>query len=463
MMKSMMNLLAAFFIVGLLASSASAALYVYEPFDYTPNAILTGQGGVQGTIGAWNSHDNLPLQAEWTKTTDWFVHAQGSLSGVGLSGQNPSAEPLGMHQWDGAVSNLATAGGYVGLWGADDWNDPDGPNTGEPGRNQTSAIALDPSVTATFQTGNTTWISYVAVRGWDRNEQAPNLVLGTGPAPEDSRGEDYGGIGSGDTGFGTGGGPTQTNRVHFYPMHYNAGQYTNVIGEIPNNSFFGSGTQGADDAFWSAPADSRLDWVENDPTTNLFGAVNIVVMKIEWNADTGGEDILSVGRFLETDTISEANFDALIAAQPNLSTANWLFHKPNIDETQLDTLTFMGIKYFVDEIRLADSFSDALPAPTSTTILGDTHNDGTDDTLDIDPFVLLLTDPAGYATAFPGIDALAVGDINIDDVVDTLDIDPFVALLTAGSVTGGAVPEPSTLLLAGVAAVAYRGFRKSRN
>ncbi len=92
------------------------------------------------------------------------------------------------------------------------------------------------------------------------------------------------------------------------------------------------------------------------------------------------------------------------------------------------------------------------PPPMFT--LGDTNNDGTVDTLDIDPFVLLLTDPAGYATAFPGVDAIAVGDINMDTVVDTLDIDPFVALLTAGSLNGGAVPEPGSIVLLGLAGVA---------
>ncbi len=96
---------------------------------------------------------------------------------------------------------------------------------------------------------------------------------------------------------------------------------------------------------------------------------------------------------------------------------------------------------------------------TSSFLLGDTNNDGTVDTLDIDPFVLLLTDPAGYATAFPGVDSLAVGDINMDTVVDTLDIDPFVALLTAGSLTGGgAVPEPGSIVLLGLAGVAGIGF-----
>ncbi len=92
--------------------------------------------------------------------------------------------------------------------------------------------------------------------------------------------------------------------------------------------------------------------------------------------------------------------------------------------------------------------------PVGPALLGDTNNDGTVNTLDIDPFVLLLTDPAGYAAAFPGVDPLAVGDINLDTVVDTLDIDPFVALLTSGSLNGGAVPEPGSIVLLGLAGVA---------
>ncbi len=91
----------------------------------------------------------------------------------------------------------------------------------------------------------------------------------------------------------------------------------------------------------------------------------------------------------------------------------------------------------------------ANPLAPLAALLGDTNNDGVVDTLDIDPFVLLLTDPAAYATAFPDVDPLAVGDINLDMVVDTLDIDPFVALLTSGSLAsgGGAVPEPGSIVL----------------
>lgn len=61
--------------------------------------------------------------------------------------------------------------------------------------------------------------------------------------------------------------------------------------------------------------------------------------------------------------------------------------------------------------------------------LGDLNCDGAVDAFDIDPFVLALIDPAGYAAAYPNCDMM-LADINGDGVVDAFDIDPFVELLT---------------------------------
>ncbi len=62
---------------------------------------------------------------------------------------------------------------------------------------------------------------------------------------------------------------------------------------------------------------------------------------------------------------------------------------------------------------------------------GDLNCDGTVDFGDINPFVLALTDPAGYAAAFPNCDIM-LGDINGDGSVEFGDINPFVALLAGG-------------------------------
>ncbi len=62
---------------------------------------------------------------------------------------------------------------------------------------------------------------------------------------------------------------------------------------------------------------------------------------------------------------------------------------------------------------------------------GDLNCDGAINAFDIDPFVLALSDPGGYAAAFPDCD-YRLADVNGDGAVDAFDIDPFVALLTGG-------------------------------
>ncbi len=59
---------------------------------------------------------------------------------------------------------------------------------------------------------------------------------------------------------------------------------------------------------------------------------------------------------------------------------------------------------------------------------GDLNCDGVVDFDDINPFVLALTDPAGYAAAFPACNILN-GDLTGDGLVTFDDINPFVALL----------------------------------
>jgi hypothetical protein len=62
-------------------------------------------------------------------------------------------------------------------------------------------------------------------------------------------------------------------------------------------------------------------------------------------------------------------------------------------------------------------------------IIGDVNCDGDVGFGDINPFVLLLSNPAGWQAAFPDCNP-ANGDVNDDGSVDFGDINPFVALLT---------------------------------
>lgn len=62
---------------------------------------------------------------------------------------------------------------------------------------------------------------------------------------------------------------------------------------------------------------------------------------------------------------------------------------------------------------------------------GDVNCDGAVNSFDIDPFVLALTNPSGYAIAHLDCGILAA-DANADGLVNAFDIDPFVLLLTGG-------------------------------
>ena len=62
---------------------------------------------------------------------------------------------------------------------------------------------------------------------------------------------------------------------------------------------------------------------------------------------------------------------------------------------------------------------------------GDLNCDGAVNFNDINPFVLALSDPNGYAAAYPNCNIMN-GDVNGDGHVDFQDINPFVALLTGG-------------------------------
>lgn len=81
-------------------------------------------------------------------------------------------------------------------------------------------------------------------------------------------------------------------------------------------------------------------------------------------------------------------------------------------------------------------------------MLGDLNCDGFVNAFDIDPFVLALTDPAGYGAAHPDCDRLHA-DCNCDGAVTAFDIDPFVACLTSGGCPPCTPPPGMVLIPAG--------------
>ncbi|MGE0481671.1 MAG: FG-GAP-like repeat-containing protein [Phycisphaerae bacterium] len=83
------------------------------------------------------------------------------------------------------------------------------------------------------------------------------------------------------------------------------------------------------------------------------------------------------------------------------------------------------------DLVLLDEIADlvTLLKNTGTTPPGDLNCDGAVNNFDIDPFVLALIDPAGYAAQFPNCNR-ELADMNGDGGVDNFDIDPFVVRLT---------------------------------
>ncbi|MDA0765820.1 MAG: hypothetical protein O3A87_05970 [Verrucomicrobia bacterium] len=339
-----------------LSYSSSADLLVYEPYAY-PDGALAGQGGALGTTGTWTTFDN---------NSRWDVHQEGNLSGVYLNNTN------GPNLWDGTVDNLVTSGGYAGIPDPESVGQPAG-YTGNVADHMDASIPLDPAVTATFTTGSTTWFSFVSVRGYNANPASPQVMLGTDPFSVDSRGQTTQTTGGG-FGIAAGGGFPRFNNFDIFPhyysggiIHFSPGGYLGgTLGGhsgIPTNYRNNSNSDGVlDDATQTMP------WVSGTIGAD-FGVPNIVVGKIEWDADTGGEDILTVVGFTEADgALDEAKFDALVAAKPQLSSANWVVTdamlnpapKPNLDQSAFDTLAVAGGKFWVDEIRVATTFEEVI-------------------------------------------------------------------------------------------------------
>ncbi len=342
-----------------LGRCARSEVLLYEGFNYASPGVpvaLSDQGATNtlGMTGTWTAFR--------TGTAAIKVYQQGETPGVNFSNGVANA-------YNGTMVNLPTSGGYFGMGGT---NATDHMIVSRP---------LDPAVTAKFIDGSSTWFSFVSVRGYDLNPAGMRLAIGNGPLKEDrgllSTGEAIGG--------GGGVGSSVKNGYKIYPQFWDntTASPGETVGTFTNYDILGSETStgNAVPSIYSPYSDYPLPLgqtagldsmlLNNTSGVQANGARNIVVGKIEWH--TGSPDVVSVGVFWDTAPLTESAFNAMITAQPTLSSANWGVGvtKPDLDQSLFNTISLSAGKWFGDEVRLATTFDEVVgqsivvPEPSS--------------------------------------------------------------------------------------------------
>jgi hypothetical protein len=143
----------------------------------------------------------------------------------------------------------------------------------------------------------------------------------------------------------------------------------------------------------------------------------------------------------------------------------------------LHITTSDGVLSWTNAILAENGAQITVSGTKGSIIRGDMNGNGTRNFGDLAAFGEGLTNPAAYAAAFPGLDRVARGDMNVNGAFNFGDLTAFGTCLSGGACPanpgagsgsgsglvggGGAVPEPSTLVLAGLAAISLIGvYRK---
>lgn len=170
---------------------------------------------------------------------------------------------------------------------------------------------------------------------------------------------------------------------------------------------------------------SAADYHSNEPWSNADWVGTRNASDVTWNIDLPWDGSLNDPYSLTGAVILTGNVGNALRWNTTHTYAFTANTGPqNVDAT-------MGL-YRPGAVGAPTSFTAQVRAPLGVANLdGDMNCDGVITVADIGGFVLAITDPAGYAAAFPACD-INNADINDDGVITVADIGPFVALLTGG-------------------------------
>ena len=287
-------------------ATVHAAVLVYEPFNYIAGQNLNGRSGGSGFAAgsSWSAGSSSP-------TSDFLVE----------SGSSGTA-------WNGTVSSVRQTGNIVGS-----------PVTGNTPDHLWASRSLDPSVTSTFTSGSTTWMSYIEAENFYTNGNGTGgmfaigqgLFDGTGDGSDPSLGrgwEVHGGaaIGIGITSAGV---ANQAN-----PKYFTAATWA-------TNS---SGTYYKMDQLTS-PTPTGM---ATSHTTS--GPAYIGIAKIVWGDATHSTTIQEAS-FVDGTSLSETAFN---------SSANLVTSTATVDPTTFNKISLGGARFNVDELSIGTTFNDAI-------------------------------------------------------------------------------------------------------
>jgi len=285
-----------------LVPAAQAALLLYEPFNYTSGLGTTlnnqsgGTGFAAGSLWfAWNSN----------------TYPSGPPTGFAIC--DATMQTL----WNGTVTSVPQTGNYAGS-PAPAGNPTSGYNGNNPDHEWASR-PLDPSITAGFTLGATTWMSYVEASDFKANANGTggSFAIGSGTlgtASSDNRGW------TAYDGWAIGIGVNSAK-------YFTAGFWDPSLGTTGVNLTGTNGTK----------------WL----TT---GAPQIGIAKIVWGDASTPTTIYQV-TFNDGATLTEAAFN---------SSTNLVVNTALVDPTICVNVMLGGARYNVDELRIGTTFNDVI-------------------------------------------------------------------------------------------------------